>query len=90
MSDLAWPVLISAAYLVFVWFLWRERAVQLPLDDSRGRVLFLCTHNSARSQIAEALLRHHAGHRFFVASAGTAPTMLSQRVERWVAKRAEK
>ena len=38
------------------------------------RVLFLCIHNAARSQMAEALLRHMAGNRFEVASAGTVPT----------------
>lgn len=37
------------------------------------RVLFVCTHNSARSQMAEGLLRHFGGAKFEVASAGTMP-----------------
>jgi protein-tyrosine-phosphatase/DNA-binding transcriptional ArsR family regulator len=36
-------------------------------------VLFICTGNSARSPIAEALLRHHGGEHVTVASAGTRP-----------------
>jgi arsenate reductase (thioredoxin) len=37
------------------------------------RVLFLCTHNSSRSQMAEGLLRARGGDRYVVFSAGTHP-----------------
>jgi arsenate reductase (thioredoxin) len=40
----------------------------------KKRVLILCTANSARSQMAEGLLRHDAGERFEVESAGTKGT----------------
>jgi hypothetical protein len=86
MIDLLLPLLILAAYAVFLRFLWREthglasmtsqpfarRGQQPPSEPER--ILFVCTHNSARSQMAEALLREAAGTRFIVASAGTAPT----------------
>jgi arsenate reductase len=39
----------------------------------KQRVLILCTGNSARSQMAEGLLRHDAGELFDVESAGTKP-----------------
>jgi arsenate reductase (thioredoxin) len=44
------------------------------MADTKPRVLFVCTHNAARSQMAEALLRHYAGDRFEVLSAGATPT----------------
>jgi arsenate reductase len=40
----------------------------------RARVFLVCTHNSARSQMAEGLLRRLAGNRFEVHSAGTEAT----------------
>ena len=44
-------------------------------ENERGRrVLFVCTHNSSRSQMAEGLLRALKGNRWEVYSAGTDPT----------------
>src|SRR4051794_24655991 len=40
---------------------------------NKKRVLILCTGNSARSQMAEGLLRHDANNQFEVESAGTKP-----------------
>ena len=41
---------------------------------SKVSVLFVCTHNSARSQMAEGLLRDRMGDRYAVYSAGTHPS----------------
>ncbi len=43
----------------------------------KQRVLFICVHNSARSQMAEAFLEKYAGDRFEVESAGIEPGLLN-------------
>ncbi len=43
------------------------------MSDGRPEVLFVCVHNAGRSQMAAALLEHHAGDRVAVRSAGSAP-----------------
>ena len=52
-----------------------SRAAGSPGRKQRrpGAVLFVCTGNSIRSPIAEALLRHHGADTVSVASAGTSP-----------------
>ncbi len=65
----------------------------LPAVDSRSRrsrrvqVLFLCTGNSARSQMAEALLGHRSGHRVVARSAGSSPKALNPNAVRVMAER---
>lgn len=51
------------------------------------RVLFLCTHNSARSQIAEGLLRALGGNDFEVFSAGTEPSQINPMAAQVMAER---
>ena len=51
------------------------------------RVLFLCTHNSARSQMAEGFLRAMAGDRFEAGSAGTEKTSVNPLAIRVMAER---
>jgi arsenate reductase (thioredoxin) len=50
------------------------------------RVIFVCTGNSARSQMAEAVLRHDGGERFEVVSAGVSPRGVNALTIRSLAK----
>lgn len=56
------------------------------MNQTKTKVLFLCTGNSARSQMAEALLRHHAGEQYEVHSAGLNPKGLNPYMVRVMAE----
>jgi len=49
----------------------------MSVSKEKKRVLFICTHNAARSQMAEGLLRALHGNRYEVFSAGTEPGRVS-------------
>lgn len=55
----------------------RATGKERPMPADPIRVLFVCTHNSARSQIAEALLKRYGGDDFEVHSAGTEVTRVN-------------
>jgi len=52
------------------------------VESEKKKVLFLCTHNSARSQMAEGLLRAMHGDRYEVYSAGVDATSVDPRAVR--------
>jgi arsenate reductase len=51
--------------------------VDMDTTSSKIKVLFICVHNSARSQMAEAFLKKHGGDSFEVESAGLEPGTLN-------------
>jgi protein-tyrosine-phosphatase len=58
-----------------------------PADQARARLLFLCTGNSARSQIAEALVEHRSAGAVEARSAGSHPKPLHPNAVRVMAAR---
>jgi len=57
----------------------RAHLLEIGFMAYKARVLFVCVANSARSQLAEALLRHTDSAHFEAFSAGTAPTQVDSR-----------
>lgn len=55
-------------------------------DFMKQRVLFLCTHNANRSQMAEGLVNHFLGDRWEACSAGTEATRVNLRAIRAMAE----
>src|SRR5690349_11300271 len=54
-----------------------ELRLELMGQPEKKSVLFVCTGNSCRSQMAEGLLREIAGERFEASSAGTNPSRVN-------------
>jgi protein-tyrosine-phosphatase len=79
--------LLSAAGAALHPALGRPVATGAPPRTSRPRVLFSCTGNSARSQVAEALLEHLSDHAVEAFSAGSHPKPLHSNAVRVMAER---
>jgi hypothetical protein len=87
---LSWLNWRAPPQLQFCFAGWRPRCLKTPrqswfpilkrkLMSNKKRVLILCTGNSARSHMTEGLLRHDAGERFEVQSAGTKASSVRRR-----------
>lgn len=58
----------------------------MTTTDKKRKVLFVCTHNSARSQLAEGLMNHYYGDKFEAFSAGTEATVVKPHAIRVMAQ----
>ncbi|RXR21555.1 metalloregulator ArsR/SmtB family transcription factor [Oerskovia turbata] len=73
-TDLARSAKISAHLVPLTGRFARQRLADITRDHAgRPQVLFVCVANAGRSQLAAALVRHYAGDRVTVRSAGSTP-----------------